>query len=180
VADELEILRVTVQPAESVPQEDADRGVEPRMHVKIEVVNNTDTTLHVWASRRAFDYDASSQKLVVYLADSSRPEPTNPALEPISHHPRTPRQIPVAARHEETITIPVPTVLRRLEPGSGLGMNLVEEPIGPVREVECYVAYADIPYQPQLQLEPHKTAAELREWGKVAVATLPVPASKEA
>jgi hypothetical protein len=178
MSDALEILGVAIHPPAPVSDKDAERGVEPRMHVELRVRNATDGPLHVWASRRAFDYDPASEKLVLHLADAPLAGAENPDIVPVSQHPRKPRQTAVGAGEEQTITIPVPTVVRRLAPSGGLGLKLIEEPIGPIRDVEAHVAFADIPFQPRLAVDPHETRKELNEWGEVAVATLPVPVTR--
>jgi hypothetical protein len=131
------------------------------MHVELRVRNTTNAPLHVWTSRRAFDYDAASKKLVLYLADAPRVGAENPDFVPISQHPRKPKQVAVSGGEEQTITVPVPTVVRVLEQSGGLGLNLVERPIGEIRQVEAHIAFADIPFQPVLAADPTETLKEL-------------------
>jgi hypothetical protein len=171
MSDELEILSIDVKPPEAVPPEDVEKGVEQRFQVAIRVRNNTSAPLHVWASRRAFDYDPTTKKLILHLSDAPRADQKNPDIEPISRHPRTPRQVAVAAGEEQTIVVPVPTVVRRLEPSSGLGLRIIETPIDSIRDVECQISYATTPYELRSSVNPEQTERELEEWGSVTVAS---------
>jgi hypothetical protein len=58
------IRSARITPATDVPEEAARRGAQPRLHVALEVENTTDVPLHVWASRRGYDYDPDTHLLV--------------------------------------------------------------------------------------------------------------------
>ncbi|WP_345633043.1 hypothetical protein [Rugosimonospora acidiphila] len=140
----------------------------------IDVRNDSTETYHVWASRRSYDYDPATRTLTVYLADVLRQMPQSEGIVPISYHPRTPAQVAVPAGQTATITVAVPTAVRTLSSVPGqLGLRVDERPIGPVERVECYLTYADVPYQPTGDLPSHVKARQLREWGTTLHETRP-------
>ena len=126
----------TPAPAAAVP--------DGHRHVGVEVDNPNDTPLHVWASRRHYDYDPDAKVLTLWLTEHVPPLP--PGIRMISDHPRTPAQVEVGARGRAIIDVPVPHVIRRRVPGSGgLGMSMSEERIGQINRVDLHVQYADEP-----------------------------------
>ena len=58
------------------------------IQLSMEVQNPGDSSLFVWTSRRAYDYDASTHVLTLYLTEQTPPLP--PGIVMISNHPRTP------------------------------------------------------------------------------------------
>jgi hypothetical protein len=170
MSDDLRIVGVRVQPPSAVPEEAATRRVQPRLQLQVDVENAGDAPLHVWASRRAFDYDPASRRLTLHLAETE-PE-TPPGIEIVSEHPRVPQQVVVAPGARTTIDVPVPTMVRRRVPGVGLGMSFVEEPIDQVGEVELHVQYADVPFQRIVEESPSEHRERLRAHGGVVRATL--------
>ncbi len=113
-------------------------------HVSVEVENPNDVPLHVWASRRHYDYDPDTKVLTLWLTEHVPPLP--PGITMISDHPRTPAQVEVGAQGHAVIDVPVPHVIRRRVPGSGgLGMSFSEQRIGQIDRVDLHVQYADSP-----------------------------------
>jgi hypothetical protein len=162
----IEITSVTLK----APVAAAERGGSDRMPVEVEVRNTTSTkSYHVWSSLRAFDYDAESRTLRLALAD----EPVERPVEIISEHPRTPHQIVVEPGATATISVPVPTVIKRLpDQRRGLGAGLAQEPLGEIDQVDVTVAYADTPYQPRSALSPREIREQLIAWGNRAHAQM--------
>jgi hypothetical protein len=169
MSDEIQIRAVSLRPPAAVPESDADQGQRERLVVAVEVKSTADRPLHVWTSRRAYDYDAATKTLVVSMADTAAPSSD---VELISDHPRVPRQTTVAPGAEATLEVPVPTTIRRRGPSQGLGMGFVEEPVGPIDHVELHIQYADVPFQAIVGEAPRSQRERLRSHGAIASATL--------
>ena len=167
---DLAIRSVRVRPPEPVPAEKAERGVQERMLVEVEVKNDTDKPLHVLTSRRSYDYDPTTRVLTLQLAD--KPFETPPGIELVSKHPRVPTQVVVDQGASRTIEVPVPTTIRRRVPGSGAGMSFVEEPITDVDHVEVEVQFSDVPFQRIVKEDPDEHQRRLAEHGSVVRETL--------
>jgi hypothetical protein len=167
---ELEIRSVSVRPPEPVPEEKAERGVQERLHVAVELKNESDKPLHVWTSRRSYDYDPATRVLTVELSDKPFTEP--PGITLISKHPRVPNQVVVETGGTRTIEVPVPTTIRRRVPGEGLGMSFVEEPIADIDHVDLHVQYSDVPFQHIVEEHPEEHQRRLAEHGSVVRATV--------
>lgn len=145
-------------------------GAPPgRLAVQIEVENHSaDTPLHVWSSLSRVNYDAATQTLHIDLADTWGRMENNPDIEIISADPpRVPAQVVVQPGARETVTIEVPEVLNRIRTGTpGLGLQVDQVPVGPVRQVQVTVAYGDRPLQPRMSLPPEEIRAEIQGWGQ--------------
>ena len=122
-------------PAEAVP--------DGHQHVSVTVENPNDAPLHVWTSRRHYEYDPDTKVLTLWLTEHVPPPP--PGIRMISDHPRTPEQVEVGAHGRAIIDVPVPHVIRKRVPGSGLGMSFSEQRIGQIDRVDLHVQYADAP-----------------------------------
>jgi hypothetical protein len=151
--------------------------VSERLHVSFEVENPSDKPLHVWATRRAYDYDASTHQLTLYLTDHTPDLP--PGIEMISDHPRTPAQVVVDPGSRATVDVLVPSVIRRRVPGQGLGMQFVEEPIGHIERVNLHVQYASEPIQHRVGDSPAEHRKRLMAHGQVVRATITPTRQKE-
>lgn len=152
----------------------APAGAE-RTHAALDVENPNDQPLHVWVSRRAYEYDAATHLLTLYLTDHFPAPP--PGIRMISEHPRTPVQVEVPARGRATIKVPLPAFIRRRVPGQGRGMSFVEEPITRIDKVEFHVQYADDPLHFSTHESPADHRARLQAHGEVVRATI-VPGGK--
>jgi hypothetical protein len=173
----LGIVGVEIYRPREVEAADAGPGVQPRLQVSVRVANPRDQPLHVWSTRRAYEYDASARVLTLYLTDHKPPPP--PGIEMISEHPRTPSQIVVAPRGDATFDVPVPTTIRRRVPGEGLGMHFVEEPIGPIDHVDLHIQYAPEPLQQRAKEDPIEHRERLQAHGEVVRATIQPTEQKE-
>lgn len=145
MSNDLQILSVTIFPSSPVSEEDAARHVREQLRVLIEVGNSGDVPVHVWSARQAYDFDAATGVLTLYLAEPDRALP--PAIKVISDHPRVPSQIIVEPGGNATIDVPVPTSVRRRTPATGLGMSFTEEPIANIRKSTVRIQYAEVPFQ---------------------------------
>jgi hypothetical protein len=152
-SDKLTILGISIGRPASVTE--AAGGTPLRLDLSVEVENTTDQPLHVWATRKGYNYDAATQVLSVQLAESTQELP--PTIKMISNHPRIPTQVVVNAKSRTTIKVPVPATIRR--PGTGQGGAWVEEPIGQIARVDIQVQYAPEP----IQYRPGENASDLRK-----------------
>jgi hypothetical protein len=166
----LKIVGTMIHSPVPVAEAQAERGVQEQLQVSIEVENPNDKPLHVWASRRAYDYDASTHVLSIHLAET--PPALPPGIQMLSDHPRTPVQVAVNPKSRATIKVPIPATIRRRVPGAGLGMSFVEEPIGQIDKVDLQVQYADEPARHIPKESPIQHRKRLMKHGQVAVATI--------
>ena len=63
--EQLTIVGAEIRRPTPVPE--AAGGAQRLLFVEVE--NPSDKPLHVWASRRGYDYDASAHVLTIYLTD---------------------------------------------------------------------------------------------------------------
>lgn len=154
----------------------AGEAAEP-MQLAVAVENPGDKPLHVWASRRHYDYDPASRVLTVYLTEHTPSPP--PGIKIISDHPRTPAQVMVDAKGRATLDVIVPATIRRAVPGTGLGLKFVEEPIGPVDRVDLHIQSATEPIEPKSGESPEQHRNRLRQHGEVARANITPTERKE-
>jgi hypothetical protein len=153
-----------------VAEAQAARGVQERLQLSIQVDNPTDKPLHVWSTRRAYDYNSATHVLTLYLTEHTPPLP--PGIEMISDHPRDPTLVVVNAKSRGTLEVPVPTSIRRRVPGTGLGMSFVEEPISQIDKIELHVQYATAPLQQLPKTNPAEHRKRLQAHGQVVKATI--------
>lgn len=177
MSEDLRISAVRVRPATAVSQDDADRGLRERLQLEVEVQADATKPLHVWTSRSAYDYDAATKTLTVYLAEPGTVH--NPDIELISDHPRVPSQTTVAPGDKAILDVPIPTTIRRAVPSGGLGLGFVEEPIGSIEHVEVHVQYADVPFQHVVGETPDSHRKRLQSHGRTTSATLTPEHPKE-
>jgi hypothetical protein len=155
---------------------EAAPGVRER-YVSVEVENPGDEPLHVWTSRRAYDYDAATHTLTFYLTEHT-PD-LRPGVEMISDHPRAPMLVVVDANSHGTLNVPVPATIRRRAPGAGLGMSFVEEPIRQIERVDLHIQNATEPFQHIAQEGPDEYRKRLLAYGDVVQATVTLTGQKE-
>jgi hypothetical protein len=126
------------------------------LRLSVDVQNPTDKPLHVWATRRHYEYNPETRVLSVYLTDDIPPPP--PGIEIVSNHPRTPHTVEVNPGGSATVQVPVPSVYRRRVPGEGLGQHFVEERIEQVDRVELHIQASPEPvkYSPGEHPEEHR------------------------
>ena len=103
MSNNLHILGARIIPPVAVSEEDAARGVHERLHVVIEVENVGGVPLHVWSSRRAFDFNPATGVLRLDLAEPAEGQPPG-MIKKISDHPRVPSQIIAAPREKPQLT----------------------------------------------------------------------------
>jgi hypothetical protein len=175
-AKDLQFLGSEIRRPMPLLKAEAGRGVQEPL-LSIEVENPSDKPVHVWASRRAYDYDAATHVLTLYLTEHTPPPP--PAIKMISDHPRNPVQVEVKPKSRATIDVQVPGVIRRRVPGKGLGMAFVEEPIEQVERVDIHIQYADEPIRHIVDESPADHRTRLRAHGRVVQTTLTPTEKKE-
>lgn len=146
------------------------------LQLTLTVENPVRDPLFVWASWRSYDYDAASQLLTVYLTEQT---PTPPGITLISDHPRTPAQVTVAPKSKLKLKVQVPATIRRRVPAVGLGLNFVEEPIGPVAQVEAHVQFATEEIALKAKETPEQHRSRLLAHGAVVRVTLTNTEHKE-
>ena len=154
--------------AEAKPEAQTGEPPAPppeRLQLAVAVENPSHRPMHVWASRRGYEYDPETRVLTVYLTENT-PEPP-PGIQMISQHPRTPAQIVVPPSGQATVNVAVPNVIRRRIPSEGLGMNFVEEPIGPIDEVEVHLQVATEPVPEAATEDPVEHRKRLQSHGNV-------------
>ncbi len=174
---QLKILGTAIRRPVPVSEAEAARGVHEQLHLAVEVENPGDKPLHVWASRRAYDYDTTTHVLTLYLTEHTPELP--PGIKMISNHPRTPKQVVVNARSSATIDVPVPAVMRRRIPGQGFGMAFVEEPIVQIDRVDLHIQSASEPIPCLDKENPVEHRKRLRAHGDVIRATITPTETKE-
>jgi hypothetical protein len=174
---QLKIMGAAIQRPTPVPEAEAVRGVQEQLRLAVEVENPSDEPLYVWASRRAYDYDATTHVLTLYLTEHTPELP--PGIKMISDHPRTPIQVEVGANSRATMDVPVPAVIRRRVPGEGLGMSFVEEPIGQIDRVDLHIQSASEPVEYRVEESPSEHRKRLRAHGDVVQATVKPTEQKE-
>lgn len=170
----LKVTGVTMRPplAPTKAAEQAQPASTPHMNVAIEVTNSSDKAQQVWSTRRAYDYDADSRVLTLYMTEHTPPPP--PGIKMISNHPRTPRLVTVPPKGRATLEIPVPGVIRKRTPGKGLGMSFVEVPITSVDRVELHLQYGPPLRAAEKDEGPDKHRARLLSHGDVLHSTHPL------
>jgi hypothetical protein len=167
---EMTIVSAEIRWPSTVTKAEAAGGVQGQRHLFVEVANPNDEQVHVWSSRRAYDYDASTHTLALYLTEHTPPLP--PGIRMISDHPRTPTLVAVNGNSHGTLQVPVPATIRRRVPGAGLGISFVEEPIGQIERVELYIQYATEPLQDHAEESPVEHRKRLLAHGDVARAVI--------
>jgi hypothetical protein len=177
VSEDIRIVGVSVGQPSAISDEDAAHHIQERLPVKVEIENAADKPLHVWSTRRSFDFDPRSGVLTLKLAETDTPPP--PGIRMISNHPRVPSQVVVDAGERATLEIPVPTMVRRRVPGEGLGMSFIEEPIQDIQQVEVHLQYADVPFQPIVEESPEQRRQRLGSHGRVVTEILEPTFEKE-
>lgn len=153
----------------------ATKAPPPGPQLALTLENPGDKPMHVWATARAIDYDASSGVLTLYLTEHTPAPP--PGITLISKHPRPPSQVVVAGHGKTTFEVALPQSIRRRVGGAGLGMHFVEEPIGAVSRVALHVQYASEAIEPKKDEAPDTFAERLRRHGSVELTS--IAASKE-
>jgi hypothetical protein len=170
MSNQPKILRTEIQRPTIAAKAETPARVPPLLRLAIEVENPNNQPLHVWASPKSYEYNASTHVLSIYLTEHIPPLP--PGIKMISDHPRTPAQVEIAPKSRSKIKVQIPATIRRRVPGGGLGMSFVEEKIEPVGQVEVHLQYADEP----VRHDPHETPDEhrkrLREHGEVVRTTV--------
>jgi hypothetical protein len=183
---QLKIISAKISQPSPAPEALKDRPEAPgdvptpvleRMQLSVAVENPSDKPMHVWASRRAYDYDSDTQMLTIYMTEQTPPPP--PGIEMISNHPRTPAQVIVPPGSQATVNVPVPSIIRRRVPGEGLGMHFVEEPIGAIARVDLHVQYTNEPIQHRVGESPEEHRKRLQAHGQVIRATITPTGQKE-
>jgi hypothetical protein len=177
MSEDLKIVGVEVRPPSAVTEEDAAHGVQERLHVVVSIENVGTKPLHVWSSRRAYDYDSATNILSLHLAEPANDLP--PGITIVSQHPRVPAQVVIEPGSKASIDVPVPTIIRRRTEGEGLGMSFVEEQIEPIKQVELHVQYSDVPFQHVVDESPESRRQRLLAHGTVIRATLAPTSHKE-
>ena len=173
----LKLNGVSIQrAAAAAAPSDKATAAPPPLQLSLAVENPGSQPLHVWASWRAYEYDAATHVLTVYLTDHT---PTPPGITLISKHPRTPAQVTVTPKGKLNIKVAIPSTIRRRTTGPGMGLHFVEEPIGQVDRVEFHVqfgteALATIPHE-----TPDQHRSRMLAQGDVVRATIPTTAQKE-
>ena len=184
---ELKIASAEIERPTPVPRPEAAARVQEEggpppvvaepLRLSVDVQNPTDKPLHVWATRRAYEYDPETHVLTVYLTDNV-PEPP-PGIEIVSNHPRTPHTVEVAPGGSATVQVQVPSVIRRRVPGEGLGMHFVEERITDVERVELHVQASTEPVTYSPGEKPAEHRQRMKAQGQV-VRTTVTPTEKKA
>lgn len=165
---QLKVVGITIGRSASVSE--IARGIPPRLNLTVEVENQGDSPLFVWADCRGRKYEAATHTLSLQLAEPVITLP--PHIKIISDHPRLPIQTPVEARSLGRIKLQIPGTVRRLTPGQGLGRSFVDDPIGPIDRVEIAIQYAPEAIQYQLGEAAPDFRARLRAHGDVVRATI--------
>lgn len=146
------------------------------LQVVLTVENPERDPLFVWASWRSYEYDPASQLLKVYLTEQIPPPP---GITMISDHPRTPAQVTVAPKSKLKLKVQIPATIRRRVPATGLGLNFVEEPIGPVAQVEAHLQFATEAVATVARETPEQHRSRLLAHGDVVRVTLTNTEPKE-
>jgi hypothetical protein len=170
MSEPLQIIGTEILPPLRAVAAAAGSGTQEQMQVSVEVANPNGEPLHVWSTRRAYDYDASTRTLTLYLTEHTPPLP--PGIRMISDHPVTPTLVEVAPNSRGTLEVLVPTTIRRRVPGAGLGMSFVEEPIGQIDQVDLHVQSATEPLQHHGKENPPEHRRRLLTHGDVVRATV--------
>jgi hypothetical protein len=146
------------------------------LQLSLTVENPGTQPLYVWASWRAYDYDAASHVLTVYLTGDPPPPP---GITLISDHPRTPAQVVVTPKGKLTLKVELPATIRRRVPSAGLGLNFVEEPIGKIERVDSHIQFATEAFETKAHETPEQHRTRMLAQGEVVRATLTTTEQKE-
>lgn len=159
------------------PAAAADGASPAPLQLSLSLENPGDQALHVWAGWRAYDYDAATHVLTVYLTSHTPPLP--PGITLISDHPRTPAQVVVAPRAKLKIKVEIPSTIRRRTAGAGKGISFVEEPISQVDRVDTHLQFAPEAFETRPHETPEQHRSRLLAHGDVARATISTKEEKE-
>ena len=170
VTEPLTILGAVIHRPLRAPVATAPAGTPEPLQLAVEVENPSDVPLHVWASRRAYDFDASTHVLTIYLTEHIPPLP--PGIELISNHPRTPVLVVVNPKSRIKIKVQVPAVFRRRVAGTAQGKGFVEEPIKQIERVDLHIQHATEPIKSRVGESPAKFRERLRGHGSIARANV--------
>jgi hypothetical protein len=157
-------------PTSRFEAEAVEGGKEGALQLSIEIENPNDDPIHVWASRRSYEYDAATHVLTLHLAETAENLP--PGIQIISQHPRTPVQVAVNGKSRVRIKVPVPAVFRRRVPSRGLGMSFVEEPIRQIDRVVVHMQHANEPIKSRVGESPSEFRQRLKAHGDVVRAEI--------
>ena len=174
---QLQVTGASIAAAKSSVKAEAGHGGQPLRHLLVEVANKGNQPLHVWTTRRAYEYDAATHQLTLYLTEHTPPLP--PGIEMISNHPRTPQVVEVAGKGHATLELAIPALIRRRIPGEGRGMSFVEEQIGQVAKVVLHIQSATEPPPDLAKADPAEHRQRLRDHGGVLQVTV-TPGAKAA
>ena len=173
----LKIHGASIRHTSALSEAQPGGGSAERMMLSVEVENAGDTPLHVWASRRAYEYDSATGLLTLYLTDHVPGPP--PGIKIISVHPRTPKQVEVSPHGNATLNVPVPAVIRRRVPGSGRGMSFVEDPIQHINQVDLRIQSGTEPLRYVVGESAVETCERFKAHGDVVRASITLTQAKE-
>ncbi len=174
---QLQIAAATMRARVPMSDAEAARGAQQQQMIAFEVENPSDEPVHVWTSRRGYDFDASTRVLTLYLTDQTPDLP--PGITMISDHPHTPEQVEVQANSKATIEVSVPATIRRRVPGEGFGMSFIEEPIEQIDRVDIHMQSAPEKVEYLADEKPAEFRKRLRARGDVVQATITPTKTKE-
>jgi hypothetical protein len=154
----------------------ARRGMPIRIELAIEVQNVGDKPVHVWVSRRHYDYDATTQVLTLRLAEIYEQPP--PHVTVLSDHARSPVQIEIGANSRVKLLQRIPATVRHIGPGSTPETALVDDPIGPIRQVNLILQYSAQPIRSRSGTSPVDFREQMRTSSNVLRAQI-TPTSEQ-
>jgi hypothetical protein len=67
MSQQLKIVGVHLLRRTRVTKDEFDRGVRDRLFIGVDVQNTASAPLHVWTSRRHYDFNAATKTLSVHL-----------------------------------------------------------------------------------------------------------------
>jgi hypothetical protein len=135
------------------------RRGEGRVHLRIAVHNDSDRTLHAYATARRIEYDRDTRKLQVELSDENREPP------PAGSVFVQPKFVAVDAEGDRTIELDLPEVLHRIGPESDQTSLAFEAlPIHEATSVAVKVAWGETPFYPDVREPRRSPLQQLNEW----------------
>lgn len=134
---------------------------EGRLMVWIVVRNDSERTVHAYATARKINYDPGERELELELNDE------NPAPIGSASTRALPRFAAVEPGAEQAIELSLPPVMRKMAAEVEEGSIVFEElPVHEAERVKVNVAWSDTPFYPDVREGGKGGPNQLRDWRK--------------
>ena len=135
------------------------RRRDERAILRIAVRNESDRTLHAYATARQIDYDPETRSLRVELSDENREQ------LPLGAIFVRPKFVAVDPGGERTIELNLPDTMHRISSESTAeGLAFEALPIHEATSVEVAVAWSDTPFYPDVRETRQGPLEQMESW----------------